>query len=115
VSEQDAFKDGREQGRRDCAAEIERLRNGEMWCSACGSIVSDGQCDCTRMETGPGCHVLLRDYLTAEIERLRAALQRIDDESNCDRAAQIAQEALELRAVSKVCRDFPSVKGMTNV
>jgi hypothetical protein len=26
VSEQDAFKDGREQGRRDCAAEIARLR-----------------------------------------------------------------------------------------
>jgi hypothetical protein len=25
VSEQDAFKDGREQGRRDCAAEIARL------------------------------------------------------------------------------------------
>jgi hypothetical protein len=27
----DAFKDGREQGRKDCAAEIERLRTAIMW------------------------------------------------------------------------------------
>src|SRR5580765_812863 len=72
----------------EAQGEVERLRaeRERMWCSACGTVTRDDQCDCTRYtDTGTQKLVNYSDTLQADIqelsaenERLRAALQEIE-------------------------------------